>query len=136
MRSPLSGACLRPGLSAAVSPTPCTAGDASVSDVGAGDLWVLILACAAGTYLWRALGVALAGRLDHNGEIFSWMGCVALAMIAGLVSRMLIDPVGVLATTSLLERLGATACGLVMYFGFTRRNLLAGVVGGCVAIVL
>ena len=107
-----------------------------MSDVGAGDLWLLILACAAGTYLWRALGVALAGRLDPNGEIFSWMGCVALAMIAGLVSRMLIDPVGVLATTSLLERLGATACGLVMYFGFTRRNLLAGVVGGCVAIVL
>ena len=107
-----------------------------MSNVGVTDLLVLVLACAAGTYLWRALGVAVAGRLDPDGEIFSWMGCVALAMIAGLVSRMLIDPVGVLATTSLLERLGATACGLVMYFGLTRRNLLAGVVGGCVAIVL
>ena len=100
------------------------------------DLLVLVLACAAGTYLWRALGVAVAGRLDPDGEIFSWMGCVALAMIAGLVARMLIEPVGVLATTSLPERLGATACALVMYFGLMRRNLLAGVLSGCVAIVL
>ncbi len=98
------------------------------------DLIVLILACAAGTYLWRALGVAVAGRLDPNGEIFSWMACVALAMVAGLVARMLVEPVGVLATTTLLERLGATACGCVIYFVVTRRNLLAGVLTGCVAI--
>jgi branched-subunit amino acid transport protein len=107
-----------------------------VGNVGVADLLLLVLACAAGTYLWRALGVAVAGRLDPDGEIFSWMACVALAMIAGLVARMLVEPVGVLATTTLLERLGATACALVMYFGLTRRNLLAGVVGGCVAIVL
>ena len=107
-----------------------------MSSVGAADLWVLILACAAGTYLWRALGVAVAGRLDPNGAVLSWMACVALAMIAGLVARMLIEPVGVLATTSLSERLGATACALVVYFVLTRRNLLAGVISGCVAIVL
>ena len=107
-----------------------------MSNVGVTDLLVLVLACAAGTYLWRALGVAVAGRLDPNGEVFSWMACVALAMIAGLVARMLVEPVGVLATTTLLERLGATACALVMYFALTRRNLLAGVVSGCVAIVL
>jgi branched-subunit amino acid transport protein len=100
------------------------------------ELLLLVVACAAGTYLWRALGVTLAGRLDPTGELFSWMSCVALAMIAGLVSRMLVEPVGVLAATSLAERLAATACGLVVYFGLTRRNLLAGVLTGCVAIVL
>ena len=107
-----------------------------MSDVGTAELWVLILACAAGTYLWRALGVAVAGRLDPNGEVLSWMACVALAMIAGLVARMLISPVGVLATTTLPERLGATAFALLMYFALTRRNLLVGVISGCVAIVL
>jgi hypothetical protein len=49
---------------------------------------------------------------------------------------MLIAPVGVLASTSLLERLAATALALVIYFAVTRRTLLAGVVAGCVAIVL
>ena len=107
-----------------------------MGDVGAADQWLLILTCAAGTYLWRALGVAVAGRLDPDGAVLSWMACVALAMIAGLVARMLIEPVGVLATTSLSERLGATACALVAYFAVTRRNLLAGVISGCVAIVL
>jgi branched-subunit amino acid transport protein len=106
-----------------------------LGNVSVAELLVLILACAAGTYLWRALGVAVAGRLDPNGEVLSWMACVALAMIAGLVARMLIEPVGVLASTSLIERLGATACAVVTYFALTR-NLLAGVVAGCVAIVL
>jgi branched-subunit amino acid transport protein len=106
-----------------------------VDNVGTTELWVLVLVCAAGTYLWRALGVAVAGRLDPNGEVLSWMACVALAMIAGLVARMLIAPVGVLASTNLLERLAATALALIIYFAVTRRNLLAGVIGGCVAIV-
>jgi branched-subunit amino acid transport protein len=109
----------------------CIAGNVDVID-----LVMLVLASAAGTYLWRALGVAIAGRLDPDGEVLTWMACVALAMVAGLVSRMLVEPVGVLATTSLIERLAATACGLVMYYGLTRRNLLLGVLSACVAIVL
>ena len=100
------------------------------------DLAVLVFACAAGTYLWRGLGVAIAGRLDPDGEVFNWLASVALAMVAGLVARMVIEPVGVLAATTLVERLAATACGLVMYYGLTRRNLLAGVVTGCLAIVV
>lgn len=100
------------------------------------DLVLLVLACAAGTYLWRALGVAIAGRLNPNGEVFNWVACVALAMVAGLVARMLVEPVGVLASTSVAERAGATACGLFVYFVATRRNLLAGVVAGVTAIVL
>lgn len=100
------------------------------------ELVLLVLACAAGTYFWRALGVAIAGRLDSSGEVFNWVACVALAMVAGLVTRMLVEPVGILATTSLAERLGATACGLVVYFVLTRRNLLAGVLAACAAIVL
>ena len=111
-------------------------GNVAATDAGLAELLVLILGCAAGTYLWRALGVAVAGRLDPNGEVLSWMACVALAMIAGLVARMLIEPVGVLASTTLIERLGATACALATYFAVMRRNLLAGVVSGCVAIVL
>ena len=99
------------------------------------ELAILVLACAAGTYVWRALGVALAGRLDPKGEVFAWMSCVAMAMIAGLISRMLIFPVGVLEATTLAERLAATACGLLVYFWLTRRNLLAGVLAACVVVV-
>ena len=114
----------------------CIDGEVSVGNVGTADQWILILVCAAGTYLWRGLGVAVAGRLHPDGEVLSWMACVALAIIAGLVARMLVEPVGVLAATSLPERFGATACALVVYFVLTRRNLLAGVIGGCVTIVL
>ncbi len=95
----------------------------------------LVLLCGVATYLWRGLGVALARRLNVEGELFRWVSCVAFAMIAGLMSRIILMPTGALASTGLPERLAATACALFAYFVLTRRNLLAGVSAGALAIV-
>ena len=56
----------------------------------------------------------IAARLDPKGEAFAWISCVAYAIIAGLVSRMLILPTGTLA----------------VYFRLPNRNLFAGVLAG------
>ena len=96
---------------------------------------VLVLICGVATYLWRGLGVALARTLDVDGELFRWVSCVAFAMIAGLMSRMILMPTGAMAATGLPERLAATACALLAYFVLTRRNLFVGVSAGALAIV-
>jgi branched-subunit amino acid transport protein len=88
---------------------------------------LLVLACGAGTYLWRGLGVVVSARLSPDSELFAWVGCVAFAMLAGLVSRMVLIPSGPLEYTVLWQRLAATALSLVVYFCVTRKNLLAGV---------
>lgn len=98
------------------------------------ELWALIGACAAGTYLWRGLGVLLSGRIRVESEIFSWIACVAYAMVAGLVSRIVVMPTGMLADTSLGGRLIACAIALAAYY-VSRRNLLIGVAAGVAAIV-
>lgn len=95
----------------------------------------MVLVCAVFTYAWRGLGVALAKGLKVDGELFRWVSCVAFAMIAGLMSRIILLPTGALATTGLAERLAATACALAAYFLLTRRNLFAGVAAGSLAIV-
>jgi len=46
-------------------------------------------------------------------------------MLAGLVSRMLLLPIGVLETTSTGWRLAAVAVAFVCYFGLGRRLLLS-----------
>ena len=96
---------------------------------------LLVLVCSVITYAWRGLGVALAKGLDVNGELFRWVSCVAFAMIAGLMSRIILLPTGALAATGLAERLLATACALAAYFLLTRRNLFVGVTAGAAAIV-
>ena len=45
---------------------------------------LLSIACGAGTYLWRGLGVAVSARIKPDSELFAWIGCVAFAMLAGL----------------------------------------------------
>jgi branched-subunit amino acid transport protein len=99
------------------------------------ELWLLLLLCAAATYFWRGLGVLLAGRLAVNSELFRWLECVAYAMIAGLIARMVVIPTGTLAAAPLFDRLLACAVALLCYW-LTRKNLFAGVASGTVVIVL
>ena len=97
---------------------------------------LLVLACGAGTYLWRGLGVAVSSRLATDSELFAWVGCVAFAMLAGLVSRIVLIPSGALEHTALWQRLAATVVSLAVYFFVTRRNLLAGVLSSAAAMYL
>jgi len=100
------------------------------------EIVLLLLACGALTYLWRGLGVAIAGRLDPDSDAFQWVACVAYAMIAGLVARILLLPTGVLAETTLPERAFGSAAALAVFFLLTRRNLFAGVLAGAGALWL
>ena len=61
------------------------------------ELWILLILCTLGTYAWRGLGVLLAGRLEPDSDLFRWVSCVAYAMIAGLVMRLIVMPGGPLA---------------------------------------
>lgn len=98
------------------------------------ELALVVLAAAAGTYLWRGLGVVLSGRVRTDGVLFQWVGCVAYAMIAGLVVRIVVLPTGTLAAAPMPDRIAACVLALAVYL-LTRRNLFAGVGAGFVAIV-
>jgi len=99
------------------------------------ELGLLLAACALGTYAWRGLGVFLSGRISASSALFTWVACVAYAMVAGLVTRIIVLPSGLLATSLLGHRLVACAIGLGTYY-LCRRNLLAGVAAGAVAFAL
>lgn len=84
--------------------------------------------------MWRALGVALSGQLRADSEVFHWISCVAYAMIAALVSRIVFMPSGILAQSVLVERLVACGIALAVYFA-TRRNLFLGVGAGVLTLI-
>jgi branched-subunit amino acid transport protein len=98
------------------------------------ELWLLLLVCGAATYLWRGPGVLIAAGIEAGGKPFTWISCVAYAIIAGVVSRMWVMPTGVLAETTLLERAICGAAALAAYFWLTRRNLFVGVLAGALAL--
>lgn len=100
------------------------------------ELWILLLVCGLATYLWRGPGVLISAGIDPKSAAFTWISCVAYAIIAGLVTRMLLMPTGVLAETTLVERALGSVAALAAYFWLTRRNLFVGVSAGAVALWL
>ena len=92
-------------------------------------LTLLVLACGVGSYLWRGLGVWVADRIDVESDWFRWITCIAFAMIAGLVSRLIMLPVGELEHTALLNRLAAVAVSVIVYRA-ANKSLFLGVLSG------
>ena len=95
----------------------------------------VLAAGAAATYASRGLGVALSGRIDPESPLFAWIGLVTYALLAGLVARMILLPIGPLQEVSLFARLLAAGIAAGLFF-LTRRNLLIGVAGGTIALIL
>jgi branched-subunit amino acid transport protein len=103
-------------------------------DTHTAELLILVLFCAVATYAWRGLGVLLSGRIQTNSELFNWVACVAYAMVAGLIMRIIVMPTGMLATSPLVDRLLACALALTAFY-FSRKNLFIGVITGVAIIV-
>ena len=97
--------------------------------------WPFLLLAIAATYVWRGLGVIFSTRIDPQGAIFQWVTCVSYAMLAGLISRMLVMPLGILAEVPLFERLAAVGVAFIVFFSW-RRTVLAGVAAGTAVLVL
>lgn len=102
-----------------------------MSAVGAGIGPYLFIAIAGflATDIWRVLGVLFSVRLDESSEVLRWVRAVSTALIAGLISRLILFPVGDLAIAGLGLRLIAVAAGLGAFF-LMRRSLFLGIVAG------
>ncbi len=100
-------------------------------------LWAYaaVLTGAVATYVWRFAGVMLAGRLQPGSAWVQWVSLVAYALLAALVARMTVLPVGVLDTTPLWARLLAAGVAAALFLGFGR-TLLVPVMGGAAVLGL
>jgi branched-subunit amino acid transport protein len=96
---------------------------------------LLVVASGAGTYVWRGIGVWVAGRINVESDWFRLLTCIAYAMIAGLIARVVVMPVGELAHSALAHRLLGVAIAVIA-FRVTRRNQLVGVLLGSAALPL
>lgn len=94
---------------------------------------LLFLAGFCSTQPWRWLGLVLSRGISEDAEILVWVKAVSTALVAGLVSRMILIPAGALAGVSMEIRLGAFVLGLMVYF-LSRKSLAAGVFSAAAAL--
>ena len=96
-------------------------------------LWVIVLGCAAATFVWRFLGVIVVKRIDAEGAFFQWISCVSYAMVAGLIFRMIIMPESQLAEVPLVIRIAAVVIAFAVYL-LCKQRLVAGVLAGGISL--
>lgn len=61
-------------------------------------LWLALAGACLGTYVCRAIGVMLSGRINQDSEIFRWLSAITYAMVAALSVRLILFPVGMMAS--------------------------------------
>jgi hypothetical protein len=101
-------------------------------------LWpymVLVLVGFLPNEVWRFLGFVLARGIDPGSEILVWVRAVATAVLAAVISKLILFAPGALASVPLTVRLIAIAAGFVGFVVF-RRSIFLGVVTGEVALIL
>ncbi|MBO6756172.1 MAG: AzlD domain-containing protein [Roseibium sp.] len=86
------------------------------------------------TDIWRWLGVLAGGRLREDSEVLIWVRCVATALVAGVIAKLILFPQGALADTPMALRLAAAAAGFAAFLIFGQRVIIGVSVG--VAVLL
>lgn len=95
---------------------------------------VAITLAALASYASRALGTLLSGRIRADSPVIEWITAVTFALMAGLVARMILLPIGALAATPDWIRLSAAAACLAVFF-ITRKNVGLGVLAGSLTLM-
>lgn len=91
--------------------------------------WPYVMILGAGwfaTDVWRWIGVFASGRLREDSELLIWVRCVATALVAGLISKLILFPQGVLSETPMWLRVAASSAGFAAFFA-SRQKVIVGV---------
>jgi len=102
-----------------------------MTSAGLGDSWwwpfvMIFVAGWLATDVWRWLGVFAGGRLREDGELLIWVRCVATALVAGVISKLILFPQGILAETPLALRLAAAGFGFAAFL-LSKQRVIVGV---------
>ena len=84
---------------------------------------LVILVTSFATYLSRFLGVVSSEKIKETSKIFKWFNCIAYAILAALIARMIVFPAGDLSESEIFFRFVVLISAIILYL-MTKRNLV------------
>ena len=98
-------------------------------------LWIALVGACLGTYFCRAIGVTLSQRINQDSEIFRWLAAVTYAMVAALTVRLVLMPLGLLATVPLWIRILICVLSIGVMMSRPTRRLVPALLTGTILMV-
>ncbi|WP_417435934.1 AzlD domain-containing protein [Hoeflea sp.] len=93
--------------------------------------WPYVFIAVAGwlaTDIWRWLGVLVGNRLKQDSAALTWVRAVATALLAAVISKLILYPSGELRAVPVELRLIAVSAGFAAFLFFGKRIWIAIVV--------
>jgi branched-subunit amino acid transport protein len=98
-------------------------------------LWIALAGACLGTYFCRAIGVLLSNSINQDSEIFRWLAAVTYAMVAALTIRLIVMPLGLMATVPLWIRILICALALGVMVSKSTKRLVPALLTGTLLMV-
>ena len=98
-------------------------------------LWIALAGATLGTYFCRAIGVLLAKKINQDSEIFRWLAAVTYAMVAALTIRLIVMPLGLMATVPLWIRILICALAIGVMVSSPNKRLVPALLTGTLLMV-
>lgn len=97
--------------------------------------WIFFATAVLATNVWRFTAVLISHRIKATHPLFEWFTCLAYGIIAALVARTLILPMGILVLVPLWQRLLPMLLAFVSFY-FMGKRLWLGIIVGELAFIL
>jgi len=98
-------------------------------------LWIALAGACLGTYFCRAIGVLLSNSINQDSEIFRWLAAVTYAMVAALTVRLIVMPLGLMATVPLWIRILICILALGVMVSKPTKRLVPALLAGTLLMV-
>jgi branched-subunit amino acid transport protein len=98
-------------------------------------LWIALIGACLGTYFCRAIGVFLSKSINQESEIFRWLAAVTYAMVAALTIRLIVMPLGLMATVPLWVRILVCALAIGVMVSNPAKRLVPALLTGTLLMV-
>ena len=106
------------------------------ADMQGWGVWLALSAACVGTYICRAAGVKLSGHIHQDSEVFRWLSAVTYAMVAALTVRMILLPIGLLATVPMWIRIGICILSVGVMVSHPQRRMVPALMTGTLLMLL
>jgi hypothetical protein len=98
-------------------------------------LWIALVGACLGTYFCRAIGVFLSRSINQESELFRWLAAVTYAMVAALTIRLIVMPLGLMATVPLWIRILICALAIGVMVSNPAKRLVPALLTGTLLMV-
>ena len=88
-----------------------------------GNIILVIIITSLATFLSRFLGVLSSKNINIKSKIFRWFNCIAYAILASLIARMIIYPAGILSESDNIIRLIVILLSISIFL-MTKKNIV------------